>query len=254
METLGSKWNDRVQMVTGIFAVVTVLLSLAMIVWLSPYKFEHDFQDDISSPVLALELARNAGDLRAVLQTSHPAKASVAHAVLYENNMLDMIYIPLYIGFLASFTFLTKNGNSIRNKRAHLGCVMLIFGCGVADYLEDFGIAKALGGVPTDSLAAGIRTPSLVKWALFGIALTVIGVRVLALGTTAYSLATNRLMGAGYLFSGLLVILGLPYPSWIELGVRLFGVLVIWNTIGLVGPLVRSRFPGLISYDVSAAE
>src|SRR5580704_15376765 len=204
---------------TGFVALLLICWSILMVILLRPYKFDHDFHDEIDSPVLALELAPHANALRAVLQTSSPADEQCARKVLKTNNSLDLIFIPIYACFLWFFADLISVESNGANRYIRFACLLCIIGAALFDYLEDWGIAITLDhGQLTDSLARATRYPSLVKWGLIGSALLLTSVLLFRAVTVVYSIATTRILAILYGMAGFLVLLGLVRNPLIEFG------------------------------------
>jgi len=238
-----SKRTGRLR--TGVFALLTIIWTLLTMLVLGPYKFEHNFQDQIDSPVLALELASNASDLRTVLRSENPMETEFARQLLRTNNRLDLILIPLYTGFL--WSFVTMLGTTATTSMLRRACYACIFGTGVFDYVEDVGISRALDRVQlTDQMARAISLPSVLKWGLLGAALFLIALLLFRSDGMVYSRATTRLMAILHALAGLFIVVGILQHSKIELGFRIFGLLVVWNAAALLGPLLTRRFPGMV--------
>jgi hypothetical protein len=137
------------------------------------YPFEHNFHDDIDSPVLAIELATNAKALEAVLGTENPADVnprtnpSIAVACLRTNTFKDFWFIPLYTLFLWQFAALfaiRADGSRMAHRRTIAGLAVLI---AVLDCTENIGILRALGASRlSDFTAQAICWPSRGKWSL----------------------------------------------------------------------------------------
>jgi hypothetical protein len=233
-------------LVTGLVALLLVCWSILMMIFLRPYKFDHDFHDEIDSPVLALELAPDASALRSVLQTANPTDEQCARKVLKINNGLDLILIPIYTCFLWFFADLISPRSNGMNRYIRIACLLCIMGAALFDYLEDWGIARTLDSRQlTDSLAQATRFSSLVKWGLVGGALLLTSILLFRAATAVYSIATMRLLAILYGVAGFLVLSGLVRNPLIEFGMKIFAFLVVINAIGLLGPILMRRFPGI---------
>jgi hypothetical protein len=245
--TPGAPRSTRIKVqVTGLLALLTSCWAILMFVSLSPYKFDHDFHDEIDSPVLAVELANSAQALQAVLQTSNPNNEQSAKTVLRINNRLDLIFIPLYSGFLWFFADLISTERRGANRYLRFACFICIVGAAVFDYLEDWGISRTLNSTQlTDSLVRATRLPSLVKWGLIGSALFLTSILLLRAAPVVYSLATTRLLGVLYGAAGALMIFGLVRYLFIGVAMKIFSFVVIVNAAGLLGPIVMHHFPGV---------
>lgn len=232
--------------VTGLFGLLTICWAFLMFISLRAYNFEHDFHDEIDSPVLAVELAPSAQDLQAVLQTSTPPNEQCAKKVLRINNRLDLVFIPLYASFLWFFADLMSMQNMAASRYLRIACLISVVGAVVFDYLEDWGISRTLNSTQlTDSLARATRVPSLVKWGFIGSALLLTSIILLRSIPVVYSVATTRLLGVLYGVAGLLMIVGLVRPPFIEVAIKFFAFAIVVNAIGLLGPIVMHYFPGV---------
>ncbi|MGA7236693.1 MAG: hypothetical protein WBY44_13490 [Bryobacteraceae bacterium] len=211
----------------GVAAAFTIAWALLMST-LNRYPFPHIFSYDINSPVLALEFSHDAYDIDAVLHRSEPDKAPVAIHIMWLENALDLIFIPIYGFFLWSLA-------RVFTDRTRL-LTSLIVGTTLFDYLEDWQIFRALAGA-----SPPIYPFSLVKWVLLGLALLLTAVVLLRTASLVYSLPTERLIAIGYLISGGLIVVAVALGQWIgysyiEIALEIFGFLAIVHIIGLLGP------------------
>lgn len=233
--------------VTGLVGLATIIVSVLLGATLGTYKLEHNFHDDIDSPVLALELARNGSDLQMVLGVG---TGEQEHAIssLRANTILDLLFIPLYASFLWLFADLFSEKQRTLRKLAALSVLL----AAVADYVEDFRMFIAMSSRElSDALARDIRYASLTKWALLGIALLLIAAILVRSSSGLYSFATRSLFGIAFGTAGALLLAGLWRPTLIELATKLFGLLFLLNTFGFLGPVVAAWFPGAIPEYVS---
>jgi hypothetical protein len=86
--------------------------------------------------------------------------------------------------------------------------------------------------------------PSLAKWATLGIVLALAGRALVGSHIPVYSVATDRLLGVAYLYSGGLLLFGVIAGqwvgySWIQHGSILFGAAFL--VTGLYIPVFRLR-------------
>jgi hypothetical protein len=234
----------RARLRTGLFALLMVLWSLLMFVLLRPYPIDHDFPSQIDSPVLALELPSDAHDLETVLRSADPKITARTQQVLSINNCLDLVLIPLYAAFLWFFVDMLTGAPGSRTLCRI--CHATILGAVLFDYLEDFGIFRALRGAQlTDEIAHAISLPSHVKWGFFGSALFFVGMLLFRSDGLIYSKATTRIQAILFTVAGLLVLSGLMEPAKIELGANVFGLCAVWNAGAWLGPTLIQRFPGI---------
>ena len=212
----------------GWAALITVLWSVLMMTMLA-YPFEHRFNHDVDSPILALELAHDKSDIDAVLQTKRENRA-IAVNTIWWNTILDLVFIPLYVGYLLRLGRLFPDVVGLGRL-----VPMLAAGAGLFDYVEDWLIFMALrGGYPP------VYLPSLAKWGLLALTQLALGPLLLRTRVEIYSLATRRLLGLAHVTAGAIMLLGAALGewigySWIELGAKIFAVTILSNAIGLVG-------------------
>lgn len=235
--------------VTGVTAVLTALMGIIMLAGMVRYPDKGKFHDnEISSPVLAMELARNRTDLEEVLQTQHPHQAAIkdsdslnayrAVSALYANTIEDCGFIPLYSLFLLPMILLFT-GTSAKNK-IRVAARILIGAVAVLDYAENYGIFKTLhASIVTDELAHAIRYPSLGKWALLGVTLLVLGSVMVTSHKDVLSESVRTVLGIGFAITGVLLLMGMLCPMWIGNANLLFSLLIIASATGLLAPFFR---------------
>jgi hypothetical protein len=237
--------------IAGGSALLMVLLGLWMGLGLREYPCEHAFFNGIDSPVLAVELASNARELRTVTLPACLAQInnvtdtdkgstlarlqSEARSALWRNTAQDCFFIPLYTSFLVAFGFLFADRKDTANKILRFGLLFLMILTALMDYLENRGIFLDLRLGPSDSVAQQTSLPSRCKWALLGTGLLLTFVILRRSNNAIYSLATRRLFALGYLVGGSMIIGGLWRPTLIELAMKLFGLMVIVNLFALLG-------------------
>src|SRR5882724_7072257 len=176
-------------------AAVLMIAWIAVMSKIPPaYPFPHSFHYDVASPILALEISRNAGDIDAVLHRDDPeaTEDSKKQAAEFEriSNYLDLVFIPLYAFFFWSLA-------RVFTDRTRL-LTVLIIGAGLFDYIEDWLIGLALKGENPP-----IYLPSLAKWGLLGLVLLATGIILLRSRSPVYSLPTKRLLAIAYFVAGI---------------------------------------------------
>src|SRR5579864_6049903 len=155
-------------------AAIAAVLMIAWIVVMAKvppkYSFHHSFHHDVASPILALEISRDAGDIEAVLHRDElhgtgEQKKNAEKAAEFEriSNYLDLVFIPLYAFFFWSLA-------RVFTDRMLL-LTVLIVAAALFDYAEDWLISLALGGENP-----AIYFPSLAKWGLLGLVLVGTGI------------------------------------------------------------------------------
>jgi hypothetical protein len=244
--------RSHARCIAGVLALLMSLLGLWMAIDLKSYPCEHAFYKGIDSPVLAVELASDVYQLRTVTVPACAAELSnvqpqdqgktlaelqsKSRSALWRNTVQDCFFIPLYTLFVWTFgkLFAVRKNGSLMAIRHVLGFLMLL--TAAADYLENRGIFLGLRLGPSDSVAEQTSWPSRCKWALLGIGLLLIFAILVRSANAIYSLATRRLFALGCLASGGMILAGLWRPVLIELAMKLFVLIVLLNTIALLGP------------------
>ena len=168
---------SRARLAAGLLAVAMTVLGFFMTVDLNgKYKCEHDFHHGIGSPVLAVELASNASELKGPivpacenLPKPRSEAQDKAKFALVRNTSADCFFIPLYTLFVWCFGYLFAiRADGSRMWQRHL-LAGLTIATAAADYLENIGIFRALSGGISDQGAQWICWPSRVKWTLLGL-------------------------------------------------------------------------------------
>jgi hypothetical protein len=228
----------------GAAAILVIAWATVMLRVPPKYPFPHIFNHDVDAPVLALELSHDEDDIELVLhrkETTADKSDLTAQAKDYErkNNVLDLVFIPLYTFFLWSLARVFTN-------RARL-LTALIIGVGLFDYLEDWRIYRALNGENP-----AIFVPSLAKWGLLGLVLFGTGIILVRSKSPVYALATKRLLAIAYFISGLLMLVAVALGDWIgysliEVAFRALLLLIVVNVVGLLGhylaiPGIKPKF------------
>src|SRR3989442_7411191 len=230
------------RLTTGLLAVAMGIFALIIGSQLRHrYPFEHNFHDDIDSPVLAIELATDAKALETILGTENPAGANpktnpgIAVACLRTNTFEDFFFIPLYTSFLCAFAalFAIRADGSRMADRWTIACLAILVA--LFDCTENVGILRALDATHlSDSAAQAICWPSRCKWSLLGLALLLSGWILARSASPIYSLPTRRLLALSYGAAGALLLIGLIRPHVIELATSVFALLVVINIMGLL--------------------
>lgn len=230
------------QNLAGAAALVSLLWALVLGYVIHKYPCDHNFHHDVNSPVLALELSENEGDIDAVLHRNTPCEGeksedpkkpkawdeSIPNQKLA--NQLDLVFIPLYAVAIWSF------GRLFTEKTRLLAAG--VTGAALFDYIEDWKIFDALGGANPP-----ICVPSLIKWGLLGLVFVGVAVILFRSKSELYSLSTKRIISIGYLASGVLLLIDVALGwkigySLIALANGLFALLIVSNVIGLLGHYV----------------
>jgi hypothetical protein len=236
--------RTRARLATGVFALLLSLLGLWMLLDLQRYPCEHAFHHGIDSPVLAVELASNANELKTAISPACPVEAQkLAISVLRRNTVGDCFFIPLYALFVWSFgSLFSLRADGSRMSLSRVLAAILIL-TALADYVEDIGIFRSLALGPADAIAQFTCWPSRGKWILLGAALVLTAVILVRSENPIYSLATRRLFSIAYIVSGALLIAGVWLPVLIGLAMGLFSLIVLFQVFALLGPYVAGWIP-----------
>jgi hypothetical protein len=125
-------------------------------------------------PILQLELARNADDVKAILQPGDMRK-NIADA--RAGNWFDLaLFIPAYSMLFLCLALLSGRALPGHGTWIFRLALVLIIVIAAADYMEDIGIHRVLdllaSGAPvSNSDALRISTPGAIKWLLLTVLL-----------------------------------------------------------------------------------
>ena len=153
----------------------------------------------ISSPVLAMEVARNIAEVDAILSDSPSADREAMRIKQYADFGFICTYASLYV---VMSLLLMPQGRAIAIFAAALGVLAAIF-----DVIENLGILRVVNtdlAHTTQAMIDAVRYPSLIKWALASLALGLLAILFLRLKR-----AGPRIVGALYLIAALLGLYGL---------------------------------------------
>jgi hypothetical protein len=211
----------------GVAALITVAWAVLITGAAQQYPHPHVFHHDVDSPVIALEISRDAEDIDAVLHRTDAEKRAAAAASMTNVNWLDLIFIPLY-GF--SIWALARVFET-RTRLLTLGVLAAM----LFDYIEDWEIYRAIGGENPS-----VYIPSLVKWGLLALVFLLLSGILLRSASPVYTLSTKRLMAIGYFVTGGLIIMDVALGEWIgyshiALAMSVFSLLVVVNVVGFLG-------------------
>ncbi len=122
-------------------------------------------QRGIANPVLALQMARDVGEVDAVLSDAPSADREAMRIKQY----LDFAFIPCYVAlyFALARIFNTRSATIA----AICGAI-----AGIADVIENVGILRVVDtplARTTQAMVDAIRIPSLIKWALTWVAIAI---------------------------------------------------------------------------------
>jgi hypothetical protein len=204
------------RLATGLAALLTTLWGAYMIAAFSCGRSE--FPRGLASPVLAIELVNTEADVLIVVSKC-PAES------LRQSARLDLLLIPFYVAYLA------LGGWMLGADWA----VPLAIGAGLADYAENYFILESLRGAAPHQLF-----PSLIKWALLGAALAILGLAWLRSGLPLYTPPVRKILGAAHVAAALLMLAALP-GHWsplgyltLEPGTGILSLIIAGNAFGLL--------------------
>jgi hypothetical protein len=121
----------------------------------------------IPNPVVALQVARNVGEVDAILGEAPSPDREAMRLKQY----IDFVFIPCYA---ALFIALARMFN-VRLASIAAICGLL---AAIADVFENLGILRAVNATlahTTQAMVDGIRLPGLIKWTLTWTALAIFG-------------------------------------------------------------------------------
>jgi hypothetical protein len=153
----------------------------------------------ISSPVLAMEVARNVTEVDAILSDAPSADREAMRIKQYA----DFGFIAGYAGlYVVMSLLLMREGRVPAISAAVLGV-----GAAVFDVIENVGILRVVDtdlAHTTQSMIDQVRYPSLIKWTLASLALGLLAILLMRMKRAA-----PRIVGALYLIAALLGLYGL---------------------------------------------
>ena len=227
----------RILLISTIATVLSGLLCTAL-------KPNHEGQlpRGFQHPVFAAELVMNAAEIVQVYGTNAQRGACIATQpgaaepwdcasmrVLRLNTWADFLFIACY-GSMLFFL-----GRSLHGW-VGLAIAMLAPLAALADVVENIGILRATAEPASDALAAMIRTPSLVKWALLGLIWTALWRRFFVLAAWRRGFSAWRFVeaavGGFYAAGGLLCLWALiDGNALVEIGAALLAPAFIGQLI-----------------------
>ena len=213
------------RLTTGVTAALAFAWAVLMIKLFS-YPPHPRFHHNIDSPVVAIELASTPKEAQDVLRNASEISA------IHLNTALDLIFIPLYAGYLliAALFFGAKT------RKAKVAVLLLVAAVAAADYAEDYYMFQNLHASTPHQFI-----PSLVKWIAFAIMLAIVGLAMLQPRPPLRPALVQRILAIAHLVAAASILLGLLFGRWIALGYRpveagggLFGVVLALNAIWLL--------------------
>jgi len=160
----------------------------------------------ISSPPLAMEVARNVAEVDAILSDAPSADREAMRIKQYADFGFICAYASLYV---VMSLLLMPQGRAIAIVAAVLGVVAAIF-----DVIENLGILRIVNtdlAHTTQSMIDQVRYPSLVKWSLASLALGLLAILLMRVRR-----AGPRIVGALYLIAALLGLYGVYDNVFLE--------------------------------------
>jgi hypothetical protein len=160
----------------------------------------------ISSPVLAMEVARNVAEVDAILSDSPSADREAMRIKQYADFGFISGYACL---FVVTGILLIPQGRTIAILAVVLGVLAAIF-----DVVENLGILRVVNTDlehTTQAMIDAVRYPSLAKWTLASLALGLLAILFLRIKR-----AGPRIVGTLYLIAALLGLSGLYENVFLE--------------------------------------
>ena len=239
----------RILLVTTIATILGGLLCTA----LKP-NHEGPLPRGFQHPVIAAELVMNAAEIVQVYGTSAQSGACAA-ARPHDNEPWDCASMRmLRLNTWADFLFIACYGSMLfflgRSLRGRVGLAIAMLAplAALADVVENIGILRATVEPASDALAAAIRTPSLVKWALLGLIWTALWRRFVVVSAWRQELSAWRFVetavGVFYAAGGLLCLYALiDGNAAVEIGAALLApafigqLIILWFDRGFIAQL-----------------
>jgi hypothetical protein len=133
-------------------------------------------QRGITNPVVALQMARDVGEVDAVLSDAPSADREAMRIKQY----LDFVFIPCYVALYIAMArmFRKESRDSRQDRLPHLATFAAVCGvmAGIADVMENIGILRVVDAPlarTSQAMVDAIRIPSLIKWALTWVAIAI---------------------------------------------------------------------------------
>lgn len=217
-------------MITGVLAVVLILLS----VWMSfGVSKRTDLPAGFKQPGMALQLS---GTKEGVTKIIGPEN-SQHRKELRANISKDFVYIFSYTSFMVALSLVLSQANSPLAKWLGSLAAILVVGAAAFDFVENYCLLQVLSTPSeniTDAASSSIRMASLVKWLLFFLAIGVRSIILLQL------LNVYALLGVAMLAASIVGIIGLRSHQLLTPAMGVFAVCVI--AFALVFLLIPDRF------------
>jgi hypothetical protein len=160
----------------------------------------------ISSPVLALEVARNVAEVDAILSDAPSPDREAMRIKQYADFGFICAYASLYV---VMSLLLMPQGRAIAILAAVLGVIAAIL-----DVIENLDILRVVDtdlAHTTQAMIDAVRYPSLAKWGLASIALGLLAILFLRVPRIG-----PRIVGALYLTAALLGLYGLYDNAFLQ--------------------------------------
>jgi hypothetical protein len=216
----GTNSNVRIRRWAGLFILLTMSWSLAMLIQESQFdEGDGKVVEQCGSPVACLELLNSADAVRHLLTDGNSA---VNLVTLRYNTHMDFIFILLYC---AAFIFLAHTYGSA-GVLPRLATTAVIV-AGVFDYWENFRMLHELKVVSqfTDSYVATTSLVSSVKWVALAVLLCCLGLIFLrAIQRDRSHRIILGFLAALFPLSGISIIVGLFHLPLIGLWVPPFSL------------------------------
>jgi hypothetical protein len=175
-----------------------------------------------SSPTLAIELVDSPEQFQALVEQPALEPIGYASQQFWHSTAADLGFIAIYAWlFVALLTHVPKNSGG---RGLRIAGVFAILMAAAADYVEDYGIIRALGRevskLPPESVWL-IASAAKVKWSTLGLGLLSVGWQFRPQGLPMVLRAASGIVALGYAAAGLAWFAGVLFnrPMWIGGGV-----------------------------------
>ena len=228
-------------MIVGGLAFLFILYS----VWMGQMSAE-GLPDGYRNPVLALELVKNGGDIKKIME----AEEGKAREFVRRSTYKDFGYIVVYALFFISLSLLLSRMNFPWARSAGWLAASCAALAAVLDLVEDRGMLKAIAGDASDSLANSIRYPSLAKWGLLFSFSLLVSLLLIA-RRDAFAIPASFFLAAALLgLSGVILNLLRPRFYWTFSAALLsigLGVIILAVAFTFCPDKLLNKFPSLTS-------
>jgi hypothetical protein len=180
--------------------------------------------EGIDSPVLAMELARTANEVRGVLRDPDGGRN---REVMRGQVREDWPFIACYWACFSGIAAAGLRSSRRRVRAAAVVALLAATGAAAGDVVEDLGMLRQLrtdADRLTDAMAEATRTASLIKWGLLAATEAVLGLIFWSSRGAGTAGGLARVVGAVLVLASAFGFAGLKYPEAIPWSVGLLSV------------------------------